>query len=214
MKLIWNTSTLLRKNAILKVLALMTVGALSFNAIAIQTIQKKPVAPLPEPEQYTQNTDIEVIAVTGEHQLGWYRDQRYLKEVAFYNNMNNLIKDEEFHLTCKRNFRHNNSRLSKRYCQPQFFDTLKQDIALERTSLRSLDNIVIEQMSDAEYRRAVAQKREEMAALVAEKIKASPELAQKLQELLEARKAYQLAHAEKFGDLSQYAMLLTKQQRD
>ena len=198
-----NILTAIRMHTFLKVLALMTAGGLSFNVLASNALAAQNIG---------QKTDFEVIEVTGEHQLGWYREQRYKKEIVFYDSMNDLIEDEEFHVTCKRIFRHNNSRISKRYCQPQFFDTLKQDIAFERTSLRSPNHMVIEPMSDAQYRRAVELKRQEMAALVAEKIKESPELAQKLQDLMDARKAYQLAHAEKFGDLSQHVGLLDSKQ--
>jgi hypothetical protein len=199
----------LNKQTVLKLVAMVTAGALSLSASAIQTVdKKKPVQPLPSPTEYAAGSDMEVIQVTGEYPLGWYRDQRYEKEVVFYSALNDLIKDEEFHVTCKRTFRHNNSRISKRYCQPQFFETLKQEEVRTRTSLRSFDSMIIESMSDAQYRKAVAEKREEMAKLVAEKVKANPEIAQKLQNLLQARYEYQIAHAEKFGKLSQYAVLL------
>lgn len=192
------------KNKVIKVLLIVSCLA-AFNASAFPPEVKK--NQLPDLMSIASPEQMEVVEVSGEYPMGYYREQHFQKQVTFYNALNEVIEDKEFHVTCERHSRHNFTRVKKRFCEPKFVKILKQEDTRTKLSQRSGLQHIINTHVDIEYQRNLRKKRQEMLEMISKIIVENPDIAAKMSDLVKAQYAYQLSHAKKFGELSKYAAL-------
>ena len=143
------------------------------------------------------STEIESIEVTGKKPLSLLKKDFIKAEDNFYNAYNALVKDREMQMDCKMQSIHDFTRVKKRICVPNFFETIKSDEmdkAVDRIGGRtSISNIMNAVPDNASARRRVGEKNKDMANLMSELIKKNKSLAEKYLTYLSAKNKYETA---------------------
>ena len=141
------------------------------------------------------STEIESIEVIGKKPLSLLKKDFIKAEDNFYNAYNALVKDREMQMDCKMQSIHDFTRVKKRICVPNFFETIRSDEmdkAVDRIGGRtSISNIMNAVPDNASARRRVGEKNKDMANLMSELIKKNKSLAEKYLAYLNAKNKYE-----------------------
>jgi hypothetical protein len=144
----------------------------------------------------TEN-EIESIEVIGKKPLFLLKKDFIKAEDNFYDAYNALVKDREMQMDCKMQSIHDFTRVKKRICVPNFFETIKSDEmdkAVDRVGGRtSISNIMNAVPDNASARRRVGERNKDMANLMSELIKKNKSLAEKYLAYLSAKNKYETA---------------------
>lgn len=168
---------------------------------------------VPELEkQYEEVNDIEVITVTGERHLGFFRQQMRNAEDSFFSLYNSLTDEDEYKINCSRKD-HLGTNVVNRICEPQYVSDMKFEeiqVALKSGSSHASGAGMINsgrlakkmgnRSSNAYYVNLFKKKRKEHLKNVEKLVLENPELKKKLVELNLARDALQRKKIEEFGD--------------
>jgi hypothetical protein len=141
------------------------------------------------------STEIESIEVIGKKPLSLLKKDFIKAEDNFYDAYNALVKDREMQMNCKMQSIHDFTRVKKRICVPNFFETIRSDEmdkAVDRIGGRtSISNIMNAVPDNASARRRVGEKNKDMANLMSELIKKNKSLAEKYLAYLNAKNKYE-----------------------
>lgn len=177
----------------------------SFSAAATNQAQ--------ETASKKSESSVEVIEVRGDNSLLMLRAQTRARQRAFYNELNSMLEDELFHVTCE------NKRIEARtgshvvrkqwQCVPNFAQAIEDEInfGTDEGLLGQINNTLRAQ----EFKKRYAEKEKEMMLLVKQAIEDSPELSEKYESFMQAKENYKTKHYEAYGALSKHAKDVAQQ---
>lgn len=159
------------------------------------------VLSLENPNEGIEN--IEVITVTGERPLSFFRKQMREKENAFFALHNTLTDSDDFKIICAHKTVTGNN-LAQRVCEPKYIGEIKYketQFSLEQGSKRrGLEDKIQNLPTKGKFRIMYNKKRKEHLESIAELVKNNSELKQSLVALNLAKDALHRKKIEEFGD--------------
>lgn len=160
----------------------------------------------------TDVSEIEIITITGERHLGFFRQQMQAAEESFFDLYNSLTDKDEYKISCSKKT-NTGTNVEHRVCEPQYISDTKYEemqVALKSGSSHSaglspinsggLTKKIGNRSSNAYYMNLFKQKRKRHLKDVEKQVMDSPELKQRLLELNMARAAFQQKKIEEFGE--------------
>lgn len=154
-----------------------------------------------------QDSDIEVIEVVGEDTLFMAKAVMRNRQTAFYEQLNSLVENEEFHVTCETvqlPQRLGSNVMRKEWqCTPNFVESINKDLNFE--SGKGELGLINQRIYSNEFKDKYNAKKQELMMLIQKALAESPELNSKYQSFLSAQQTFKQKHVEQFGGLSKHA---------
>ncbi|WP_395342652.1 hypothetical protein PN836_001490 [Ningiella sp. W23] len=192
-------------------LSYLAAGALLLGSAAAHSTMSKNTSELGAIQSHSQSsmentapsTNSEIITVTGERPLSFFRDQYVKAQDEFFESLNNYTENDSFKIDCemdKRAF----TNIYERECQPRYVDeiiyTMNQkslDFGSDRRGL--LDKIQNLPSNNSIYLE-IQDTRKKHLAHVKNIVKSTPEVQQKLLQFNQARYSLEQKRIETFGE--------------
>ncbi len=153
-----------------------------------------------------QLNSVETIEVQGVRPLSFFKEQYELSRVALFDSFNELIEDPDLHYVCKRQ-RKKNSRMVETVCRDAFDIRIREELFAEE--VRHAENLITgigkgaasAQLGTLE----IKELKETKAQLIDELANESEDFRQVIINFNKAKYYYEMAHARKFGALSEHS---------
>ncbi|MFC4701318.1 hypothetical protein ACFO4O_14200 [Glaciecola siphonariae] len=147
-------------------------------------------------QQYQSN--IEAIDVIGDRPLSYYRRNLVKQENAFFDLMNQLIDEDDFKVTCKKQRMQAFSRLKARACEANFVSRIIGEATQQNFDSMSLSSRMggpdgVNLVADVKIQLALKKRQREQLEAMVETINNNPELLSAYQALELAKQKVMLA---------------------
>ena len=145
----------------------------------------------------------EIISVTGDRPLSFFRKQFQTAELEFFDTLNSYIEKEEFKIEC--NYTGSSAkRLSLRTCEPKYVDVVEAelvDFSLNAGSQRNIHQTWVERLpSKRKVEQKLEKKRKEHLSLIRTLVIDNASLKLKLLNLNKAKDSFEQKRIEVFGE--------------
>lgn len=143
---------------------------------------------------------IEIITITGERSLAFFRQQFDQAQSDFFAAINALPLDDSYEISCERKA-NSFSRIKRKICEPKYVGEIEYELTQQAIGDRiDLEKNLNRLVSDGVLKNSVDAKREKHLAALSTAIRKSPELQQKLLNLNQARYSLEQKKVEVFGE--------------
>lgn len=180
---------------------LSTFSLVLFSSVSLAVNTNK--TPFEQTRYHNETSPMEVITVTGERPLSFFRNQFRLAEEDFFAALNSLTDQEEFKIVCDKTAR-TFTHVSLRACQPKYVKIIKAQLVEFAINTGSRRGASIQKFQDLPSKRkvdqALAKKRKEHLAHVKELVKGNPDIQEKLLNLNKAKYSLEQKRVEIFGE--------------
>ncbi|GAB5382354.1 MAG: hypothetical protein Alis3KO_38130 [Aliiglaciecola sp.] len=142
---------------------------------------------------------IEIITITGERSLAFFRQQFVQTQKDFFDAINALQLDDSYEISCERKT-NSFSRIKRKVCEPKYVEEIRYDLTQQAIGDRAeLDKNLNRLVSDGVLQNSVNAKRKIHLAALSKAIRNNPDLQQKLLNLNKARYSLEQKKVEVFG---------------
>ncbi|GAB5382355.1 MAG: hypothetical protein Alis3KO_38140 [Aliiglaciecola sp.] len=180
---------------------LSTFSLVLFSSVSLAVNTHE--TPVEQVSNNAESSQVEIITVTGERPLSFFRNQFKLAENDFFTALNNLTDQEEFKIVCDntaRTFTH----VSLRACQPKYVKMVKTELTEFALNTGSRREGSFQKFQNLPSKRKVdqklAKKRKEHLEHVKSLVKNNPDIQLKLLNLNKAKYSLEQKRVEFFGE--------------
>ena len=153
--------------------------------------------------QASSEQKVEVITVTGNRPIAFFRDQFQKAEQEFFALYNAKEMNDEFRIECGAQ-KHSFSHLARNVCEPKYIEQTIYEMTQEALEIGSKRQGLQGQLQNLSSRRAIElklkSKRKKHLASLRSIVEQNPDLQLKLLHLNQAKYALEKKRAEKFGE--------------